>query len=398
MKTSFLILIVAMLNICCGMSQGIRVAPDKFLVTGQLLNVPDSVKISLSQEAGQLIQPIAWDTVIGGTFTFSDTVSCTKKLLLISVDKGFPNNWLEVWVAPGKHIEIAGQDKMICVWQVKSDIPEQVETNNFQTCAWDLLKELTKHSAAEADYLKEMSSEEHRGDADFTKQMWAKIDSIRKISFPLQKQVFKKELDYMATAPVGKVWMEKLEFYAQMSMMAKTFMPYAEELKALYAGLPEAMKHTAGARLAYQYLYPPTTVDVGDEMADGDLYDSQGNVHRLSEFKGRYILLDFWSRGCGPCIQSIPEMEEIAEKYKDKLAVVSISIDPEKAWKEFIATKNMKGNQWNELRKGMTGLAASYQVKGYPHYVLIAPDGKIQTVWGGYGKGSLWNKIKENVK
>lgn len=398
MKTTFSILIVAMLNACCGMSQGTDVPHDKFLVTGQLLNVPDSVKIALYQNSGRLIQPVVQDTIIGGTFTFSDTVSCTKKLLLLADGKGFPNNWLEVWVAPGKHIEIEGKDKLIALWQVKSDIPEQVETNHYQTYTWDLLKELMKHNVVEADYLKEMFSEEHKDDEDFSKQMWAKVDSIRKISFPLQKQVFKKELDYMATAPVGRVWIEKLVSYAEMSMMAKTFMPYADELKALYAGLPEATKQTAEAQLAYQYLYPPTTVGVGDEMADGDLYDSQGNVHRLSEFKGRYILLDFWSLGCGPCIQSIPEMEEIAEKYKDKLAVVSISIDPEKAWKEFIAAKNMKGNQWNELRKGMTGLAASYQVKGYPHYVLIAPDGKIQTVWGGYGKGSLWNKIKENVK
>ena len=57
----------------------------------------------------------------------------------------------------------------------------------------------------------------------------------------------------------------------------------------------------------------------------------------------------------------------------------------------------MKGNQWNELRRANTGLTASYQVKGYPHYVLIAPDGKVQAVWGGYGKGSLLEKMKNQL-
>ena len=55
-------------------------------------------------------------------------------------------------------------------------------------------------------------------------------------------------------------------------------------------------------------------------------------------------------------------------------------------------------NQWNELRRGRTGLAVSYQVKGIPHYVLIAPSGKIQDMWSGYGSGSLLEKVKKNLK
>ncbi|WP_373725491.1 TlpA family protein disulfide reductase [Bacteroides heparinolyticus] len=103
------------------------------------------------------------------------------------------------------------------------------------------------------------------------------------------------------------------------------------------------------------------------------------------------------SSGCGPCIESLPELEEIAELYRDTLAIVSISIDPPKSWKAFVEKRQMKGNQWNELRKAGTGLAMSYGVKGYPHYVLIAPDGKIQSIWGGYGKGSLLKKLKEEI-
>lgn len=58
----------------------------------------------------------------------------------------------------------------------------------------------------------------------------------------------------------------------------------------------------------------------------------------------------------------------------------------------------MGGNQWNELRKGRTGLALNYQVRGIPHYVLIAPDGKIQDVWSGYGSGSLFGQVEKNLK
>lgn len=388
-------LFIAMCNINYCLSQDINIAPDKYLVTGQLSNVPDGTKIGLYREDGQLIVPVLQDTIMNGVFTFSDTVSCTKKLLLISAEKGFPSNWLNVWVAPGKHITITGSDKLICIWGVKSDIPEQLEENNYVACAWKLRKEYLKHDVVAADWLKQMGSKEYADDQDFSKLTWAKVDSIRQLSFPLQRSVFKEELSYMKTAPISRIWMEKMVLYAQMSQGMKFLMPFLAELKELYFSMPKSVKQTADAQLVYQYLFPAAAVGIGDEMVDGELYDTQGTVHHLSEFNGKYILLDFWSRGCGPCLDSFPEMEEIITMYQDKLEVISISIDSEKHWKEFIKEKKLEGNQWNELRRANTGLAASYQVKGYPHYVLIAPDGKIQEVWGGYGKGSLLNKMKE---
>ena len=106
----------------------------------------------------------------------------------------------------------------------------------------------------------------------------------------------------------------------------------------------------------------------------------------------------FWSQGCGPCVQSIPELEKISAFYADRLAVISISSDPKDQWLAFLKEKGLKGHQWNELRNDGAGLAAAYNVHGIPHYVLIAPDGKVQDVWNGYGEGSLERKMKEHLK
>ena len=57
----------------------------------------------------------------------------------------------------------------------------------------------------------------------------------------------------------------------------------------------------------------PVMVDIGDDMVDADLIDRDGHICHLSEFKGKYILLDFWNRGCGPCMKAFPEAAEIAE-------------------------------------------------------------------------------------
>ena len=131
---------------------------------------------------------------------------------------------------------------------------------------------------------------------------------------------------------------------------------------------------------------------------DGDLYDADGNLHRLAEFIGKYILLDFWSAGCGPCVQAIPELQEIARKYAGRVAGVSSSQDPKPVWKEFIAEKQLVGNQWNELVDGDTGLGMRYGVKEIPHFVLLAPASRIQDVWQGYGTGSLLEELEQNIK
>ena len=66
-----------------------------------------------------------------------------------------------------------------------------------------------------------------------------------------------------------------------------------------------------------------------------------------------------------------PEFDsQSMDLYKDKMAVISISEDPKARRKEYIKTKGMGGNQWNELRKGRTGLALNYQVRGIPHYEI----------------------------
>ena len=372
------------------------VPANEYLIQGELANLSDSIVIGLYVDEGNIFNLVARDTLLNGKFSFRDTVSVTKKMLIMSDNKGFPGTWLEVWIAPGEYIEIKGEDKLLKTWEVVSDIPEQAEENRFTACAMAQQKELMQHLAAEYDWQRMMFID-HAGDQEFEKKGWAKIDSIRKLTTPLQQEIWKKELEYMKEAPISKVWIDKLLLYASM-MKYETVMPYKEEVKSLYARMPETEKQTDAGQEITAYIYPPSVAGIGDMMVDGELYDVNDSLRHISEFAGRFILLDFWSSGCGPCVESIPEMEKVIDTYKDRMTVISISEDPKARWKEYVKTKGMGGNQWNELRRGRTGLAVSYQVKGIPHYVLIAPSGKIQDMWSGYGSGSLLETVKKNLK
>lgn len=353
------------------------VPAGEFLIAGKIENVPDSAVVFLYEMRGRILQEIAVDTLVDGKFSFRDTVAFPKRVLLYAEGEGYPNWLFEVWVASGKRVNVKGRDKMIGLWDVSSEIPEQQEENAYLV---RVVPEMREMMLLMADAPEEPFSN--------------RKDSLYK---GLLSRITAKTVCYMQTAPVTTVWINKLVEYAG-SLQYGIGTGCKAEMLALYDRMSAEQRQSQKGQLIDACLNPPPAIGIGDEMVDGDLYDVDGNRHRLSEFAGKYLLLDFWSAGCGPCVQAIPELKEIAERYKDRVEVVSISQDPEREWKEFVAGRQLTGNQWNQLLEGNIGLGASYRVKGIPHFVLIAPDGRVQDIWVGYGKGSLLEKIAENIK
>lgn len=400
MKKIFAGLCAACLLVACAP----KVPDNEYLIEGRLEGVPDSTVITLFASNSNLLQPVQSDTLIGGKFTFRDTISVLTKFEIMSDAPGFPDTYLTVWAAPGKRIEVSGSGKLFALWNVKSDLFEQQEETRFVDCARDLLEKRQAYGVFEKELFRAMGSKEHEGDQTFAQEARAKIDSIRRLSDPLGPEIARRQVECMKTAPLSKVWMDNLESYAEALLGApkyehlKGYLVLAEPLKELYGTLPDSVKQSEDGKRVYHLLYPSPTAKVGEKMFDSPAFDAEGNRHTLAEFKGKYILLDFWSQGCGPCILSLPELKEVATAYADRLAVVSISIDPEKAWKQVLDRVKMIGNQWNELRHDGEGMAAFYDVQAIPRYVLISPDGIVLDTWTGYGEGSIHEKVKSVLK
>lgn len=392
--------LLAMMGILMG-SQfvcGQSVPKGEFLIKGKLTNVPDSAVIELCHVTAKLIKTVASDTLINGEFSFRDTITTApRKLALMSRSEGFPGLWIELWVAQGEVTTVTGSDKLLKTWRIESDIPQQAEETRFNSIAVVEMRRYAELCAKESGLLHEMFWK-NANNKEFAAATWPKINILRAEEDSLRKIMDSKELEYMKATPVTDVWIDRLR--VQSAVMGydhnSSLIP---SIRELYASMSEADKKTEAGLEIGDYMTVGGFVKVGDDMVDGDLYDMQGNLHHLAEFRGSYILLDFWSIGCGPCIQSLPEMEEIAETYKDKLTVVSICGDGKDDWKTFVVEKKMKEPQWNELRRGRnTGLAGRYQAIGVPFYVVISPEGKIVNTWSGYGKGILKSKLKDIIK
>ena len=158
--------------------------------------------------------------------------------------------------------------------------------------------------------------------------------------------------------------------------------------KTIAARAPKGLE----AQLAelHNYVYAPQVLKLGDEAVNSELFDMQGNKHRLFEAfsDGRYVLLDFWGIGCGPCRMSEPEMRVAYERMKDKLEIVGINMDDITTWKSNDFSKSIVWKNWNDGMKGSSLSGRYCDVGAMPYYVLISPDKRI--VWKAMGYNSGW--------
>lgn len=118
----------------------------------------------------------------------------------------------------------------------------------------------------------------------------------------------------------------------------------------------------------------------GKEALDFMQPKLDGKPLRLSDLRGKVVLLDFWASWCGPCRRENPNVVKIYEKYKDKgFTVMSISLDKDKnAWQEAIKRDNLSWpNHASDLKAWSNEAAQLYKVTGIPFTVLIDKEGKI---------------------
>lgn len=383
----FLILLV------CGILVGCQEKRNTISITGELENVEEHTVITLYESKERSFETLLSDTVINGKFTFTlpdSILKTTKQLAIMSNAKGFPPTWLCLWISPGDEVKITGKDKLIRTWDVKSNNPLQKELNvyNDRIKAYQRGTQIAMTQAYACFDSMRIAPDRHQ-------IFKAQIDSLYAINDSLNYLLSNAEIELLGEQKTfSDVWMDKLNYHAMQLRYAAVAEEKIAKLQALYDAMPEEKKKTDLGESVYLSLNQPKVVGVGDDMADMDMWDLEGNTHRLEQYKGKYILLDFWSSGCGPCIKSIPEMREIFEQYKDKLTIVSISSDPQNTWTETSKEKNITWVNLNDF-KGDNGIKLHYGVKGIPNYFMISPEGKIIDTWMGYGEGSLKKKIKE---
>jgi len=119
---------------------------------------------------------------------------------------------------------------------------------------------------------------------------------------------------------------------------------------------------------------------VGVEALDIVMSDPFGNTRRLSDLRGKVVLLDFWASWCGPCRRENPHVVHAYEKYRNHgFEVFSVSLDSDKSkWMRAIQQDGLVwDNHVSDLRGWQNAASKAYGITSIPHTMLIGKDGVI---------------------
>ncbi len=358
----------------------------EFVIEGKVKEAPDNSVIQLLYWQGNVGEVIAADTLQKGNFLLRGSVGEFPARMSVC----FENDSLfygdcTLWI--GEPVtKIKGKEFCVSLWKVKSKLRLQREENEFVKKTAPITREYAafrheKDQEWRAEYKDRNSKHPQMTDYPVTRLR----DSLSALSLKANLEALEK------CEVLSEVGLERLYPLGRELHYSPSPRITRETVEKLYQRVDPALKNSNRANEIYLYLNPCMIAGVGDEMVDGELFDLEGKRHQLTDYKGKYILLDFWSSACGPCIMAQPELGEIAGEYPDHLNVVSISLDVSREmWRQ--ASGGVKGVNLSDL-KGEGGIVARYGYEGMPKFVLISPEGKILEKWNGYRKGSLKERL-----
>jgi peroxiredoxin len=150
-----------------------------------------------------------------------------------------------------------------------------------------------------------------------------------------------------------------------------------EQLVKDYSDVP-SFRGTVGSD-AKSLLFRMRNLVVGKLAPDFRCTDVAGREVKLSNLKGRVVVLDFWYVACGPCRAQFPHLRQIVERHADKpLTLVGISEDEDRSvWEAFLKNENLPWAQWYS---GPKGVVADWSITVFPTCYVIDAKGVIRFV------------------
>ena len=136
----------------------------------------------------------------------------------------------------------------------------------------------------------------------------------------------------------------------------------------------------------------------GTKAPDWTLTNLEGETIQLSDYRGQYVVLDFWYVGCAPCVTAMPDIQRLKEQFDPaQVKVIGIETriaDPEKL-KTFLAKQEV--DYETVLAAEHEEVANAYRIYAYPTFLIIDPEGTIVHFHTGYTRDAF-KKVQKILK
>lgn len=163
----------------------------------------------------------------------------------------------------------------------------------------------------------------------------------------------------------------------------------------LYLSLSQESQVSNDGRKIARFIELNKNPQIGEKYVDFEQENVLGEKIRLSNIKGKYILVEFWASWCGPCRKANPDLVKVYDQYKNKgFEILGVSIDQDRdKWINAIEKDSLIWENVSDLIGGENEAALIYGVYSVPDNVLINEDGII--IGRKLRGNSLKNKLQE---
>ena len=233
-------------------------------------------------------------------------------------------------------------------------------------------------------YIAAMRRKAPEDSLDFLKE---KVEAIREKFTPYNKRTDKLDYDFFVKHPNSYVTVYMMRFHVSEWPL--------DTLQMIYDNMNETVKQSSYAKELAKEIEELRGGSPGSMAKDFSATDINGNKLTLADFKGKYVLLDFWASWCVPCRKGNPHLKELYAKYKDKgIEFIGVSDDDRdpNAWRKAVEKDGLpwlhvlRGLDMQKIQNGLpneTEISDRFGIHTLPTRILIDPNGMII---GRYGE------------
>lgn len=316
-------------------------------ITGTTTGVEDGTWLYLRTASPERL--LDSTKVANGKFSFAANIN--EKVSQLGIYTAKYKNYVFFWAEQNTHLQLKN-----------GEFKKAIITGSKTQDEVSLRSKLGEPNSKAQDSLNQLLASTK--DETFKKDIREKLKALR-------AEELQADQDYVRTHPNSLISVYILSVYT--STWGRT------TTASLYENLSAEMKNTNYGKNIKAFLSLNKEIKIGGQFVDFEQTNVSGKKIKLSDIKGKYILLEFWGSWCGPCREENPNLVKTYKLYKDKgFAVLGVAADENKnQWLKAIKDDGLPWENVSDLKGDKNEAALIYGINAFPTNYLIDEKGII---------------------